>query len=458
MLKDNVIRVGGNSCYNKPFIKQLINHLKESGGRNYIVISAISQLNQIIEGQLEHVFRVGVNRELLKGQLESVCEKIINEGASHNYQQLVTKVLQLLEGISLTGDYSSALHNQVLSYSEKLTADIFIEILKEFGAEATILLPEENGFLVSADYGNASHLHFDFDHSSHEDGIFIIPGSYGITENGKIARSGNFAADYTAAALAAWLQVPQLVLWGLDKDFYSADPEIVKLPSKIRRLTYAEASELAYFDHYSIHPRTVEPLEALHLPIHVVSGNDEVSVKETIINTNTYISDTIVKGVAHSDDISLLKLDGAGVGLKPGILAKVTTCLNNEGINIRSVITAQTSINFILTEKDGARALELVKGLGFTSVKEISIVSDISLIGIVGHGLQQHYGVFAKLFGAVAEHKINVLLSGSGASDLVSYLVVHQDDRDLSVQVIHKAFFSKTNENNKIQTTLNYVK
>ena len=52
--------------------------------------------------------------------------------------------------------------------------------------------------------------------------------------------------------------------------------------------------ELAYFDHYSIHPRAVEPLEPLHVPIHVVSGRKEGTV-ETIINTETFISENIVR-------------------------------------------------------------------------------------------------------------------------------------------------------------------
>jgi aspartokinase len=56
--------------------------------------------------------------------------------------------------------------------------------------------------------------------------------------------------------------------------------------------------------------------------------------------------------------------------------------------------------------------------------------------------MQQSYGVSAKIFGAVAQHKINVVLSGSGASDLVSYLVVKSSDKEKSVREIYKAFFN----------------
>jgi aspartokinase/homoserine dehydrogenase 1 len=198
---------------------------------------------------------------------------------------------------------------------------------------------------------------------------------------------------------------------------------------------------LAYFDHYSFHPRTVEPLEHKHIPIQVLNSSSIDGEVETIINTETFVEDQIVKSVACSEDISLLKLDGPGVGLKPGILAKVTTQLNDAGINIKSVITSQTSINLVLEKRTGDKALRLIQQLGFSSVKDISIEKDVSLIGIVGHGMQNNYGVSAKIFSAVANNKINVLLSGSGASDLVSYLVVQTADKEKSVREIYKAFF-----------------
>jgi len=55
--------------------------------------------------------------------------------------------------------------------------------------------------------------------------------------------------------------------------------------------------------------------------------------------------------------------------------------------------------------------------------------------------MQQNYGVSALIFNAVAQNKINVVLSGSGASDLVSYLVVKSTDKEKSVRVIYDAFF-----------------
>jgi aspartate kinase/aspartokinase/homoserine dehydrogenase 1 len=441
-MSDCVVRFGGNYCIDPTHIQKFAVYLKDRPYRCVAVVSAIPEISDEITRYFENVFSEQANSGSLKNSLSRIFSAVTRQNPSDEFLALSIKVESLLEGISLIGDYSDALKDQVLSFTEKLSAVVLSNQLTKEGLKTHILFPEENSFRVTNDFGNATHLSFGERITVlPDDRIYIIPGSYGITTSGKIARAGISASDYTAASLASWLNAPELILWGLDKPFTCTDSSIVENTDKIARLTYAEASELAYFDHYSLHPRCVEPLEEKHIPVKVI--HPETFEVETIINTETYVSEQVVKGVAYSDDISLLKLDGPGVGLKPGILAKTTAALAENGINVKSVITSQVSINFILSKNEGQAALGYIDGLGFTSVKTISLVDDVTLIGIVGHGMQQHYGVSAKIFTAVAQNRINVLLSGSGASDLVSYLIVKQSDKTKSIRAIYQAFFEE---------------
>lgn len=438
-MSNKIIRVGGSHIGNATSLNNLKKYL--SGNHQvFIVVSAIPELLELLQNHVQTVLIKGVDDNNLNRQLIEIAkQKTTNQTISKAYAELALQASNLLKGIALIGDYSDALKDQVLSYAERLSAVLF----QSTWNETELLLPEEISLVSTADFGNSTYISADLNKLSNERaGIFVIPGTYGITENGKVARTGKTAADYTAAFLTREFKVERLELWGLDNDFLRADQTIIDNPKKIERLTYAEASELAYFDHYSFHPRTVEPLEQKHIPIVVLNPESPEGLIDTVINTETYIENQIVKSIACTDDISLLKLDGPGVGLKPGILAKVTSHLNESGLNIKSVITSQTSINFILNHENGERALELIKGLGFSSVTDISVVNDVALIGIVGHGMQHAYGVSAKIFSAVASNKINVVLSGSGASDLVSYLVVNKSDKAKSVREIYKAFYT----------------
>jgi len=441
-MSDQVIRLGGSHIGNPTSISNLGRFLGKTNGRKFVVVSAIPELLELISNNIRNVFQAELNTDSIQTEILSFYIERVNSEVSDEYNSLVEQFANLIKGIVLIGDYSSALKDQVLTYSEKLSVEILISQFQKTNSSANLLFPEQLELQTTSDFGNATFLSVNKEKVTLlKDEVYIVPGSYGISENGKIARTGYTAADYTAAFLTKELGISQLELWGLDNDFQRADSRIIENPQVIKRLTYAEASELAYFEHYSFHPRTVEPLEHEHIPIEVLGSDSSDGKVETVINTETFVENQIVKSVACSDDISLLKLDGPGVGLKPGILAKVTSRLNDSGINIKSVITSQTSINFILNRETGEKALDLIHELGFSAVTEISQIKDISLIGVVGHGMQHAYGVSAKIFNAVANNKINVLLSGSGTSDLVSYLVVQKSDKEKSVREIYNAFF-----------------
>ncbi|MFW5830633.1 MAG: ACT domain-containing protein [Prolixibacteraceae bacterium] len=443
-MSDRIIRLGGSHIGNASSINNLKDFLKSSESRNFVVFSSVPEIFDEVEKSIGSVFdRNDKNSEIIRN-LKAIYSGKTGTEPSVIFCKLTEQFINILNGIALIGDYSEALKDQVLSFSEKFSAEILAEQWNSKGKKAHLLWPEEIGLKASADFGNATFLSVDTGKLQNlSAGTYLLAGSYGVMDSGKVARAGKSAADYTAAFITKSLEAQKLELWGLDFDFTRADEKIVPNPQKIKRLTYSEASELAYFDHYSFHPRTVEPLEPEHIPIQILNTNSAKGEVDTIINTETFVEDQIVKSVAYSDDISLLKLDGPGVGLKPGILAKVTSQLNGNGINIKSVITSQISINLILEAGKGEKAVGLIRLLGFPSVQEIKLLKDITLIGVIGHGMQQNYGVSARIFNAVAQNKINVVLSGSGASDLVSYLIVRNSDKEKSVREIYKAFFKE---------------
>jgi len=443
-----VVRFGGNSLSNFSVLEAFANLLAEPGKKLTIVVSAIPELQQTIEQGIDLL----IGHHNTSDQIFSKVNDIINEKLGVFDQKESDEILDnernnlqnLLKGIEFTGDFSLALKDQVISYSERITASILNIFLVKNQIPCSIIYPENISFQVTKEYGNATFL---LEESSQlkdliPDGINLIPGSYGITSSGKIARSGKRSADYSAAAITRLIGAECLQLWELDKEFRTSDSEYVPESKLIPRLTYAEASELSYFSELSIHPRIVEPLISKHIPIRVYRLKNKGKELTTIINSESFVSPNVVKSVVHTEEIAVLKLNGPGVGFKPGILAKVTTAFHHSSINIRSVITSQVSINIILNKNEIEKARQICQHLQLSSVSEIVIEEQVSLIAVVGHGMQQHHGVSAKLFTAVAQHKINVLLSGSGASDLVSYLIIDQRDTRKAIIEIHRIFFN----------------
>lgn len=446
-----VIRFGGNSLSEFTVLEAFAHLLNASENKAVVVVSAIPTIQLSIEQGIELLINKGADTGQVMLQINNAVvqklgvfkESIVNETLKTELNTLQN----LLIGIEFTGDFSLSLKDHVISFSERITAAILQLFLLNNQLDSTIVYPDNLGLTVTKEFGNATIMFQESAKvkSSMPAGICLIPGSYGITQSGKIARLGKHSADYSAAGITRLMEADSLQLWQLDKEFKTSDSELVADVKLIPRLTYSEASELSYFSELSIHPRIVEPLIDKHIPIQVFRLVNKSKELTTTINSESFVTPNVVKSVVHTNDISVLKLNGPGVGFKPGILAKVTTAFHRSGINIRSVITSQVSINIILNKKEIAQAKQICMELALSSVSEIVIEDKVSLIAVVGHGMQHHHGVSAKLFTAVAQHKINVLLSGSGASDLVSYLIVDQNDTQKAIKEIHQIFFNSIN-------------
>ena len=439
-----VVRFGGDSFKNKGHLHAFVEELKKDTQKWIVVVSAIPQIFEILHTGIRGLVNHSLDYKtlIIRIQKEISLTGIVPEKESR-IQKEISRLEALLNGIQFTGDYSDALRDTVISFSEKISAQVLACVLDANRLDPAVFYPEEFDFLVTEEFGNATVLTNencqikDF----HFQQLNLVPGSYGISSGKKIVRLGDRASDYTASALTRLLGAKNLELWEPGPSFRTADNTIVPDSAVISRLTYEEASELSYFSHSSLHPRIVEPLIREHIPIKIFRFSTSGKELETVINSESFVSNSVVKSVVSDDEIAILKLNGPGVGFKPGILAGITGSFHQAGINIRSVITSQVSINIILEKKDAEKAKHICRDLALTSVSELIIQDRVSLIAVVGHGMQCHHGVSAKLFKAVADSKINVLLSGSGASDLVSYLIIDQVNKEKAIREIHKMFF-----------------
>jgi aspartate kinase/aspartokinase/homoserine dehydrogenase 1 len=152
-------------------------------------------------------------------------------------------------------------------------------------------------------------------------------------------------------------------------------------------------------------------------------------------------TDRVVKSVTYSRNLSVLKILGAGVGHKPGIIGELGKQLSDSRINIYSVITSQTCINFLIDSRDAQRSLLALKKVTGGVIEKIENRGNIALIAVVGDGILRTHGLAAKVFGAVARQKVNVEMISAGASETAYYFIVDSGDLDKAVNAVHGEFF-----------------
>jgi len=456
-MKKIVAKFGGSNLKKKEDIQKLVRVIKAYDRPMVIVVSAFYGITNHLIKSMDEVKKDESNIESLVRFLRQLKEEAILENfddkewqdrTMHAVQSRIKELSRYLTGIHYIGDVPEFVEDVILSYGERLSSLVLTSILQSNGIDAEEALPEQMPLVTDGEFGNAT-VNFDVSAPNVKkrlaaNKIYVVPGFYGVSEQGKVTLLGRGGSDYSAAALARCLDAESLDVWKDVDGFMSADPKLVSEPKRITHLSYAEAAELSYFGASILHPRTVEPLKEADIPIHI--GNIDAfngSVQpRTVVHGKETVTDCIIKSVTYSDDFCILKLRGAGVGLKKGVLAKVTVALDRAGINIKSVITSQIVINLLLSTKDIKKAYKIVEELELSAITELCATEQISTIAVVGEGLLDKPGVAGRLFMALAKKEINVQMIVSGASAVATYFMVSRDDRDASIDAIHEEFFT----------------
>jgi aspartate kinase len=145
-----------------------------------------------------------------------------------------------------------------------------------------------------------------------------------------------------------------------------------------------------------------------------------------------------IKSVAYSRDIACIKVHGAGIGYKPGVLTEITSFFSSNKINIKSVMTSQTCITILLEKKDLNRSYNILAEKKIETVEEIKKIKDIALIAIIGKEISNHNGIVSKIFTAITNRGINIEFISAGASEAAFYLIIKERCLQPALKAIHK--------------------
>ena len=102
--------------------------------------------------------------------------------------------------------------------------------------------------------------------------IPVMGGFVGATTNGVTTTLGRGGSDFSAAIVGACLGASEIQIWTDVDGMLTADPRIVKNPQVVPHLSFAEASELAYFGAKVLHPATIQPAVARNIPVRILNS------------------------------------------------------------------------------------------------------------------------------------------------------------------------------------------
>ena len=334
--------------------------------------------------------------------------------------------------------------DQLLSTGEQQTVSLFAMALDVMGYDAISFTGSQIRMMTDSAHTRAriQSIGAERIHSQLDMGrIVIVAGFQGIDKDENVTTLGRGGSDTTAVALAAALGAEECEIYTDVDGIHTSDPRIFKNAVKIDEISYDEMLELASFGAGVMHPRAVEFGKKYDVKIHVRSSSDETD-GTMIIHEVPQMEGVIVSGATVKKDMAKISL--VGVDNVPGNAANVFAHLAKAKVNVSDIIQTEISaekanLSFMIGISDLAAAKEAVEKIkDEVNCEEIFVRDDIAEVSVVGIGMRTHYGVAEKMFGALAESKVNI--DSITTSEIRISCAVDEDQAEEALEAVCVAF------------------
>jgi len=437
------------------------------GGKSLSNGEGLERVLDIVSSKVllgEHIAVVLSAREKATDQLEDILEKAaqgkdyaldfesLEKYQKHTYGNInlteeFSCLAKLFEGVSLLGDYSLKIKDEVLAYGELISGKLVSKLLIGKGVKAVFV--DSRDFLTTdATFGNAKVLEKKskdkltaiFDRLPN-DAVPVITGFIAASEDGHTTTLGRNGSNYSAALLANFLNAEELQNYTHVDGIFTANPDYVKEAKRLANLSYAEANELANFGATILHAKTIIPLIEKNIPLRILNtyNNDN---EGTLISAKS--SKEGIKSLSVIEDVALINLEGRGLLGKVGIDARIFKTLESHNISV-SIISQGSSergIGLVVKSSKAQKAKqalenEFSKDFQAKDINMITVVNEVSVISIVGQDLS----TFHKPYNALIKNRIIPLLFNNTASGKNVSLVVKKLDLTKALNVMHGQIF-----------------
>ncbi|GAB2570214.1 aspartate kinase [Spirosoma areae] len=276
----HVFKFGGASVRDAAGVRNMAQIVQVQGQNAVVVVSAMGKTTNA----LETLVRAYVNQ-----QVNAVQETLATITAYHagimadltgNFDQVQRTIAYLESYLEQppTGSYDE-IYDQVVSLGEILSTQIIAAYLQQTGLPVHWLDARE---LICTD-ATFREGRVDWDETNRrislavtETGVKITQGFIGqaVTTDRPDQRTttlGREGSDYTAAIFAYCLNAEGVTIWKDVPGVLNADPKWFDDTVLLKKITYQDAIELAYYGATVIHPKTIKPLQNKGIPLYVRS-------------------------------------------------------------------------------------------------------------------------------------------------------------------------------------------
>ena len=365
---------------------------------------------------------------------------------------------EIEERLSELGNMLHAVHNlreltprsldYIITYGERLNSLIVSAALRQRGIPSLVMDGCEAGILTTTQHGEAMAL-------PESEGrirgrvqplltstVPVIMGFMGCTEKGIITTLGRSGSDYSAAIIGAGIDAGEIWIWTDVDGIMTSDPRLIPDARVIPSISYLEVMELSFFGAKVMHPRSIEPAMKKNIIVRVKNTFNPSHPGTTIVRGEKRDS-RVVKAITYIDKVALINICGAQMIGRPGVAKAIFSALADKEVNVMMISqgSSEANISLVIDESQLMTATEALASIVKEGlVREVTSNRDVCAVAVIGSGMAGAKGTGGRIFTALGNGGVNVMMISQGSSEVNISFVVKQVDGPKSVRILHDEF------------------
>lgn len=264
--------------------------------------------------------------------------------------------------------------------------------------------------------------------------IPVLGGFVGATRDAVTTTLGRGGSDFSGAIVGSCLDAAEIQIWTDVDGMLTADPRVVANPRVVPHISFAEASELAYFGAKVLHPATIQPAVARDIPVRILNSK-RAEAPGTLITAERPPAAGLT-ALASKKHVTVVDITSTRMLMAHGFLRRLFEVFERHKTPVDVVTTSEVSVS--VTVDDRRRLPAIVEAL--SEFADVSCEHDMAIVCAVGEGLQREPQLVGRVFQAVGDVPVRLLSQAASRRNIT--FVIRESDVPSVLGRLHDHFFA----------------
>ena len=262
----------------------------------------------------------------------------------------------------------------------------------------------------------------------------VVGGFVGATAAGLTTTLGRGGSDYSAALFGAGLAADEIQIWTDVDGMLTADPRVIAEPRVVPRLSFDEASELAYFGAKVLHPSTILPAVQLGIPVRILNSH-RPEAPGTLVTRSVDGGDGGPAAIACKRGLTRIDIASSRMLMAYGFLRRVFEVFERFRTPVDVVTTSEVSVSVTI---DDRRALDGIVA-ELSTFAEVASEDGMAIVCAVGERLRTDARLATRVLGALEGLPLAMVSQGGSRKNIT--VVLRDADAPAAMERLHRRFF-----------------